>query len=65
MSQMQIGEADRKEKFATDTTSNQRRYRPTGSASSPSFWLHATESGRPMYEKAGFIATSDEMELTW
>lgn len=28
-------------------------------------WLHATESGRPIYEKAGFIATLDEMELAW
>ena len=28
-------------------------------------WLHATESGRPVYVKVGFIATSDEMELTW
>jgi GNAT superfamily N-acetyltransferase len=28
-------------------------------------WLHATPSGRPIYEKAGFIAVSDEMELAW
>jgi GNAT superfamily N-acetyltransferase len=28
-------------------------------------WLHATESGRPIYEKAGFVIASDEMELTW
>ncbi len=26
-------------------------------------WLHATESGRPIYEKAGFLPTSAEMEF--
>lgn len=26
-------------------------------------WLHATTQGRPIYEKAGFIGTDDEMEL--
>jgi len=28
-------------------------------------WLHATEDGRPIYEKAGFLAKSSEMELLW
>jgi GNAT superfamily N-acetyltransferase len=28
-------------------------------------WLHATASGRPIYEKAGFVTTLAEMELTW
>ena len=28
-------------------------------------WLHATESGRPVYEKAGFLAKASEMELVW
>ena len=28
-------------------------------------WLHATESGRPIYEKAGFMSTANEMELAW
>lgn len=28
-------------------------------------WLHATPAGRPVYEKAGFVAHHGEMELTW
>jgi GNAT superfamily N-acetyltransferase len=28
-------------------------------------WLHATEQGRPVYEKAGFVASETEMELAW
>ncbi len=28
-------------------------------------WLHATEVGRPVYEKIGFIAERDAMALTW
>lgn len=28
-------------------------------------WLHATEQGRPIYEKAGFVASETDMELTW
>ncbi|WP_181154296.1 MULTISPECIES: hypothetical protein [unclassified Nostoc] len=26
-------------------------------------WLHATEDGKPMYEKFGFVLTSKEMEI--
>jgi GNAT superfamily N-acetyltransferase len=26
-------------------------------------WLHATAQGRPLYEKAGFAATHEEMEM--
>jgi len=55
MSQMQIGEADRKEKFATDTTSNQRRYRPTGSASSPSFGFTPRKVGDPCTKKQDLL----------
>ena len=28
-------------------------------------WLHATEEGRPLYEKAGFVACETDMELVW
>lgn len=28
-------------------------------------WLHATEEGRPVYAKAGFVPGEVEMELTW
>jgi len=28
-------------------------------------WLHATDVGRPVYERAGFVASDSEMELTW
>ena len=28
-------------------------------------WLHATEQGRPVYAKAGFIPSETDMELTW
>ncbi len=28
-------------------------------------WLHATEQGRPLYEKAGFVISEKEMELAW
>ena len=28
-------------------------------------WLHATEQGRPVYAKAGFVASDNEMELVW
>jgi GNAT superfamily N-acetyltransferase len=28
-------------------------------------WLHATEEGRPLYEKAGFVASETDMELVW
>ena len=28
-------------------------------------WLHATEEGRPVYAKAGFVPSEVEMELTW
>ena len=28
-------------------------------------WLHATDVGRPVYERAGFVASDAEMELTW
>ena len=28
-------------------------------------WLHATEQGRPLYEKAGFVASETDMELVW
>jgi GNAT superfamily N-acetyltransferase len=28
-------------------------------------WLHATDVGRPVYERAGFVASDTEMELTW
>ena len=28
-------------------------------------WLHATDEGRPVYERAGFVASHAEMELVW
>ncbi len=28
-------------------------------------WLHATEVGRPVYEKIGFVAEGDAMSLIW
>ncbi len=28
-------------------------------------WLNATQSGKPVYEKAGFLAESSAMELVW
>jgi GNAT superfamily N-acetyltransferase len=28
-------------------------------------WLHATEDGKRLYEKVGFVSTTDEMELIW
>jgi GNAT superfamily N-acetyltransferase len=28
-------------------------------------WLHATEQGRPIYAKAGFVPSGTDMELTW
>ncbi len=28
-------------------------------------WLHATDTGRPVYEKIGFIAEGDAMHLIW
>ncbi|OYE00485.1 hypothetical protein CDG79_34875 [Nostoc sp. 'Peltigera membranacea cyanobiont' 232] len=28
-------------------------------------WLHATEDGKPMYEKFGFVLTSKEMEIVY
>jgi GNAT superfamily N-acetyltransferase len=28
-------------------------------------WLHASEAGRPLYEKHGFVAKHNEMELLW
>ena len=28
-------------------------------------WLHATDVGRPVYERAGFVSSDAEMELTW
>jgi GNAT superfamily N-acetyltransferase len=28
-------------------------------------WLHATEQGRPVYAKAGFVHGESDMELTW
>lgn len=28
-------------------------------------WLHATDQGRPVYEKAGFVASKSDMELVW
>ena len=28
-------------------------------------WLHATEQGRPVYAKAGFVSDEAEMELVW
>lgn len=28
-------------------------------------WLHATEEGRPVYERAGFVASETDMELVW
>jgi GNAT superfamily N-acetyltransferase len=28
-------------------------------------WLHATDVGRPVYERAGFVASDTWMELVW
>ena len=28
-------------------------------------WLHATEQGRPVYAKAGFVPSETDMELSW
>lgn len=28
-------------------------------------WLHATEQGRPVYARAGFVPSETDMELTW
>ena len=28
-------------------------------------WLHATEQGRPVYAKAGFVPSETDMEMTW
>lgn len=28
-------------------------------------WLHATEQGRPVYARAGFVPDEKEMELAW
>lgn len=28
-------------------------------------WLHATEQGRPVYEKAGFVVSETDMEMVW
>jgi GNAT superfamily N-acetyltransferase len=28
-------------------------------------WLHATDQGRPVYAKAGFVPSETDMELTW
>lgn len=28
-------------------------------------WLHATDDGRPVYEKAGFVKSETDMELVW
>jgi len=28
-------------------------------------WLHATEQGRPVYARAGFVPSETEMELAW
>jgi GNAT superfamily N-acetyltransferase len=28
-------------------------------------WLHATEDGKRLYEKFGFVSTTQEMELVW
>ena len=28
-------------------------------------WLHATPEGRPVYERAGFVAGASDMELVW
>ncbi|MEH2291211.1 GNAT family N-acetyltransferase [Nostoc sp.] len=28
-------------------------------------WLHATENGKRIYEKLGFVSTSKEMEMVW
>lgn len=28
-------------------------------------WLHATEDGKRIYEKLGFVSTSKEMEMVW
>lgn len=28
-------------------------------------WLHATDEGRRVYEKAGFVASETDMELVW
>ncbi len=28
-------------------------------------WLHATEQGRPVYAKAGFVPSETDMELAW
>ena len=28
-------------------------------------WLHATDQGRPVYARAGFVPSETDMELTW
>jgi len=28
-------------------------------------WLHATDEGRPLYAKAGFVPSATDMELVW
>ncbi|MGV0106186.1 GNAT family N-acetyltransferase [Nostoc sp. DSM 114160] len=28
-------------------------------------WLHATEDGKHIYEKLGFVSTAKEMEIVW
>lgn len=28
-------------------------------------WLHATEDGKRIYKKLGFVSTSKEMEIVW
>ncbi len=28
-------------------------------------WLHATEDGKRLYEKLGFVSTANEMEILW
>ena len=28
-------------------------------------WLHATDEGRPVYARAGFVPSETDMELTW
>lgn len=31
----------------------------------PDTWLHATEQGRLVYARAGFVPSETDMELTW